>query len=155
VRSLAAAPPDLDFAARARVAVSGRTARIHVDAGPPGETLAAFDAASRAPLPLALESDGGYGLTLTLDRSPEPRRILLQKADGPSILLGALRTSDEEFIPSPVFAGGARATDWIGLERDLSGGRIPEERRTDLSPWLAGLAALLLALDVAVRRYAA
>jgi Ca-activated chloride channel family protein len=155
VRSLAAAPPDLDFAARARVSVAGRRARIRVDAGAAGETLSAFDAETRAPLPLALDPDGGYGLTLALDRTAEPRRVLLQKAGGPSVLLGAIPTSDEEFIPGPVFSGGARATDWAGLERDLSGGRVPAERKADLSPWLAGLAALLLAIDVAVRRFAA
>ncbi len=153
MRSLAAAPPDLDFAARARVSVSGRTARLRVDPGAPGEALSAFDGESRQPLPLGRDGDGGSTLELALDRPGELRRLLLQKGDGPAILLGAVRTSDEEFIPAPSSAGGAKATDWAGLERDLSGGRLTARSETDVTPWLAGLAALLLALDVAVRRF--
>jgi hypothetical protein len=154
VRSLLAAPPDEDLSARSRVHVRGRLARLRVDPGAPGETLTAFEGAT--PLPLVRDADGGFSLELTLDQPDKPRQVTLRRgADGPGASLGAVRTSDEEFFPAPLFPGGARATGWADLERDLPRGRIPAERRADLSPWLAGLAALLLAIDVAVRRYAA
>lgn len=154
VRSLSAAPPDEDLSARSRVSVRGRFARLRVDPGAPGEVLTAVEGA--APLPLVRDPDGGFSLELTLDALDKPRHVTLRRgADGLGASLGAVRTSDEEFLPTPLFPGGARATGWADLERELPRGRIPAERKTDLSPWLAGLAALLLAIDVAVRRYSA
>lgn len=155
LRSLSAAPPDVDFAARVRVGVGARGVRVRVDPGPPEETLTAVDPETREALPLLREADGGAGLDLSLERTGELKRILIQRRDGPSALLGAVRTTEEEFLPSPPFAGGARALDWEALEGSLSGAQPPAERKADLTPWLAALAALLLAADLAVRRYAA
>ncbi|HEX7899712.1 MAG TPA: VWA domain-containing protein [Planctomycetota bacterium] len=154
VRSLSAAPPDEDLAARSRVVIRGRTARVRVDPGAPGESLSAYQ--GDAALPLTRDPDGGSSLELTLDQADQLVRVTLRRgSDGPTAVLGAMRTAEAEFLPTPPFPGGAKATDWPGLERELSRARLSADRKIDLSPWLVGFAALLLAIDVAVRRYSA
>jgi hypothetical protein len=95
---------------------------------------------------------GPAGTLETFLRPPkpgEPLRVLLRRKDGKSLTIGAVRGYDDEFRP-----GMSRWADRdAGLEAP-AGLPKPAERPMDLSPWLALLAALLLPLDVGLRRWA-
>lgn len=155
VRSLSAAPPDEDLAARARLVVRGRVARLRVEPGAPGEVLSAFS--GDVPLPLLKDADGGASMELKLEgHPPEPKFFTLRRGtDGSSAQFGAVAMAEDEALPGPRFPGGVKALTWSELESRLPRDAVPAERSEDLSPWLAALAALLLAVDVAVRRFAA
>lgn len=156
VRYLSSASPDLELAGRVRISPAGAHAILRVDPGAPGETLAAFDLPSRQPLPLAREADGGRTLRLSLPRAGEIRSILLRRGDGKGLRVGALRPSDPETLPAEperdLFRRLAPLS-WEELERLLPDARMAGDRKLDLAAAALLLAALLLPLDVGLRRW--
>ncbi len=159
MRHLSAAAPDADLASRIRVTLRGDRALVRIDPGSPEEGLIASDPLTRRvwkPLPAP---DGGALLEVPLGRAGELQRILLKRADGKSLWIGAEKPYEEEFAPpapeGDLFASVARPLPWPELERKLGAPRPPAERRRGLAPWLFALAALLLPLDVGLRRYSA
>jgi Mg-chelatase subunit ChlD len=154
VRHLSASPPDADLAARALVLAGPSGARVRIDAGEPVELV---DVASRRPIPLRAEEDGSWTADVALEKPGELRRLRLARRDGKSAPLGAIRAYEAEFEPPDpardLFAGQPAAATWESLASAPAGPRSKGERRTDLAPWLALLAALLLPIDVALRRW--
>jgi hypothetical protein len=158
VRFLSSATPDTELAGRVRVSVSGGEAVLRIDPGAPAERLAALDAESGEALAPAATADGGRELRLKLDPSGGPRRVVLRRPDGRGLVVGAVRGTDPEYLPSPegpaLLSGAARVAPWPELEKALDAARMSADRRVDLSPWLVLAVVLLLPLDVALRRYA-
>ncbi len=159
VRFLSGSAPDIELAQRIRVRTEGREAVVRVDAGAPAEGLEARDAATGEPAAIGTSGDGESAIRLPLERAGELRRLRLRWPDGRSLLVGAVRTADPEYLPSPegraLEAAAPRGEPWRELESHLAGARMTADRRLDLSPWLVLAVAILLPLDVAVRRYRA
>ncbi|HXG62219.1 MAG TPA: VWA domain-containing protein [Planctomycetota bacterium] len=156
VRYLSSADPDLELAGRVRISSEGGQAILRVDPGAPGETLAAFDLPSRKPLPLAREADGGRTLRLALPPTGEIRGVLLRRADGKGLLVGALRPSDPETLPAEPDRDLFRRLEplsWEELERRLPDARMAGDRVWNLAAAALLWAALLLPLDVGLRRW--
>jgi Mg-chelatase subunit ChlD len=156
VRYLSSADPDLELAGRVRISSEGGQVILRVDPGVPGETLDAFDLPSRKPLPLAREADGGRTLRLSLPPTGEIRGVLLRRADGKGLLVGALRPSDPETLPAEPDRDLFRRLEplsWEELERRLPDARMAGDRAWDLAAAALLLAALLLPLDVGLRRW--
>jgi hypothetical protein len=146
VRWVSGAGPEVELASRTRLlpAPGGALLRMDPEAG-----LSARTVETGQPLDFR---PGPAGTLETLLRPPkpvDPLRVLLQRKDGKSLTIGAVRAYDDEFRPVED-RWRARSA---GLET-LAGPSVTTERRVDLSPWLALLAALLLPLDVGLRRWA-
>jgi hypothetical protein len=150
VHTLSGSGPDAELAGRIRI--SSGTVRLD------GSDLVVSDAGGR-PLKFVEEGDGTAVLTLPPGQPGELQRILLQRADGKKLVLGAVMPYGMEFDPpDPVrdlFAGALEPLSWQALERKLAEGGVSGERRSDLAPWLIVAVLLLLPIDVALRRYAA
>lgn len=153
LRHLSSAAPDANLASRVRVTVEGGQALVRID---PGDPLTAMSVSARRPIPVIPREDGGGTLLIPPGNAGEMHRVLLQGRDGKNLLIGALRASEVEFLPPApghdLFEKTAAPLSWKELEKALGEARIPGERRVDLSPWLILATALLLPLDVALRR---
>ena len=159
VRHLSSAVPDTDLAGRLHLSLAGDRARIRIDPGPGDEALRAVTAPSGPPQDPSRGPDGTRIFEIPLGRPGELRRVLLQRPDGKNLWIGAIRAYEEEFAPPcadrDLFAGRAVPISWTELERRLEAAKIPGERRQDLCPWLIAAAALMLSIDVGIRRYSA
>lgn len=156
VRYLSSAAPDLELAGRVRIVPDGGHAVLRVEPGAPGETLSAFELPSRRPIPLRREADGGRTLRLDLPSTGEVRSVLLQRGDGKGLLVGALRPSDPETLPAEPERDLFRLltpVSWEELERRLPDARMTGDRTWDLTAAALLAAALLLPLDVGLRRW--
>lgn len=156
IRHLASAAPDSDLASRVTLSKMGNRAIVRVDPGPPGEGLTVSDPATRTETPLAPSEDGGFRLEIPLARAGEMKKVLLKRADGKSLWIGALRPFEEEYAPAPPerppFLPRLHPGPWTDLEKSLLAPRKSAEGKRDLAPWLIVLAALLLPLDTGLRR---
>ncbi len=155
VRSVSGSGPDAELAGRVRVSRRGSEALLRIDPAGAGGAIAVLDAAGR-PLRVERDAQDAAIVALSLERPGELARLLLQRADGKKLALGAIRAYDEEFAPAEpsrdAFANGLPPMTWDRLDAELAGTRASGERPFDLVPWLIVAALLLLPLDVALRR---
>lgn len=155
VRFLSGAGPDADLGNRVRLNPDGARALLRIDASGPGGAIKVTDASGTA-FPVERDADGESVVSVPLDRPDELRRLLLQRADGKTMAVGAIRAYDEEFAPREpardLFANGLPALPWEGLDKELDVARVAGESPLDLVPWLLVAALLLLPVDVALRR---
>lgn len=155
LRFLSGSGPDAELAGRVRFSRDGEAALLRIDAAGPGGALSVTDA-SGAVLPIESDADAEGRVRIPLEHPGELRRLLLQRADGKKVALGAIRAYDEEFSPREashdLFANGLPAATVEELGRLLGETRVTGEERRDLVPWLVIAALLLLPVDVALRR---
>ena len=155
LRFLSGSGPDAELAGRVRFSRDGDGALLRIDSAGPGGALSVVDA-SGALLPVERDSDGESRVRVALEHPGELRRLLLQRADGKKVALGAIRAYDEEFAPREasrdLFANGLSPASAEQLGRVLGETRMTGEDRRDLVPWLIIGALLLLPVDVALRR---
>jgi hypothetical protein len=130
---------------------------VRIDPGPPEEGLTVSDPAGAGERPLRPSGDGGAALEIALGRAGEMKKVLLKRADGKSLWIGASRPCEEEFAPAPpdgpAFSTRIHPGPWASLEKSLARPRETARGKLELAPWLAVMAALLLPLDVGLRRY--
>jgi hypothetical protein len=157
VRHLSSAAPDSDLASRVLVSVRGDRAVVRIDPGSPGEGLTVSDPVTRQLKPLSAAPDGGSVLEIPLGRAGEMKKALLKRADGKSLWIGAAKPYEEEFAPDvperSLFSSRIHPRPWAELAVGLDAAPEPSERKLVLIPWLIAAAALLLPLDVGLRRY--
>lgn len=155
LRFVSGAGPDAELGNRVLLTREGSRVRLRIDAAGPGGALKVTEA-DGTPLPLEKDADGESVVTVDLTRPDQMRRLLLQRADGKTMAVGAIRAYDEEFAPREaardLFANGLAAMTWDQLDLDLGGRRVEGETSLDLAPWLIVAALLLLPVDVALRR---
>jgi Ca-activated chloride channel family protein len=155
IRFISGAGPDSELGSRVRLTPDGARALLHLDAAGPGGEIKVTDAAGTS-LPLRRTSDGEGIVEIDLARPGELRRLLLQRADGKTMAVGAIRAYDEEFAPRDtardLFANGVEPMSWDQIDHELGGGRSAGDTPLDLAPWLIVAALLLLPVDVALRR---
>jgi len=155
LRFVSGAGPDSELGNRVRLRRDGAQALLHVDAsGAGGELKVADETGTLLPLRRTAEGDGL--VPIALDHPGELRRLLLQRADGKTMALGAVRAYDEEFSPREasrdLFAQGLEPRTWDQIDRERSDPRLAGETPLELAPWLVVAALLLLPVDVALRR---
>ncbi len=155
IRFVSGAGPDADLGNHVRLTPDGSRALLHIDAAGPGGAIKVTDATG-TPLPLERSGDGEGLVSVALDHPGDLRRLLLQRADGRTMAVGAIRAYDEEFAarePSrDLYANGLEARSWDQVDQELRGGHVAGESPLDLTPWLVMAALLLLPVDVALRR---
>ncbi|HYE98780.1 MAG TPA: glutamine amidotransferase, partial [Planctomycetota bacterium] len=153
VRHLMAEAPDVELARRVRIMAEGNSAWLRIEAG---EAVTVRDPGSGAAVELRTEEDGSLAARLPLEAPGVLKPLQVQGPDGRRVVVGAVRAYEEEFAPvgpsHDLFAARLEPLAWTDLPGALSGPPSTGERRVDLALWLALAAALLLPLDVALRR---
>ncbi|MBI2898957.1 MAG: VWA domain-containing protein [Planctomycetes bacterium] len=155
VRHLSSASENLDFAERVEVRADRATVRVRIAPGPAGERLRLTRLQPRLEeVPLVSDAEGGRRAEFAAEG--DPTQVLLTREEGLPAGAGAKeggrsenltllvpKPYEPEFLPVPPLA-----------DRAIEGGRAApdESRRTPLALWLILAAALLLPLDVALRR---
>lgn len=156
LRFLSGSGPDAELAGRVRFSRDGEGALLLIDSAGPGGALTVADATTGAQLPIERDADAEGRVRIALEHPGDLRRLLLQRADGKKVALGAIRAYDEEYAPRDpardLFAAGLPTVATDQLDRVLGETRMSGEQRRDLVPWLVIAALLLLPVDVALRR---
>ncbi len=157
VRHISGAGPDADLASRIGVTYRGDRAIVRIAPAPDGGEIIASDPDEAPPLRRRTEPDGSAAVEVPLGGAGDIRRILLRRKDGKSFWIGVVRPYEGEFGPydpeCDIFAGCAAALPWGDLDAKLARPKKRAEARLELFPWLIAAAALLIPVDVGLRRF--
>ncbi len=153
LRHLSGAGPEVDLAARARLIQGDGGVLLRIEPEGPGGALRASEAAGGRALAFEAGARGTLSCKVMPEKPGEPLRLLLQRADGKSLLIGAVRAYEAEFLPGrDLFEERVPGLSWQDLGPRLREAPRRVPRRSELGLWLLAAAALLLPLDVALRR---